>query len=288
MASSPVSITKRYVVTSGGQVHLRESGVGSSGIPLICLHATAYSSRSFEALMRALGGSRHVLAIDLPGYGESDAPAGPLDIPGYAKVVAQAILAAVGAGPVDLLGYHTGVVVAAEIAISRLIDVAAMTFIGVPYFQVLDFAAWKALLTRPHDLSGGLEQFIERWEYLVANRPEGLSLRRGFENFVDELKAWPNGVRAHEALFAYDLAGRFALIDCPVTVLNPQGHLAEPSRAAADLIAAAELIELSHLSGAVLDTAAAEIAALIPSAAGSSHRQNTAEIPVADRTIRAG
>ena len=238
--------------------------------------------------MRTFAGSRHVLAIDMPGYGESDAPAEPLDIPGYAKIVAEAIEAVLGGVTVDLLGYHTGVVVAAEVAIGRLTPVAAMTFIGVPYFQVLDFAAWKARLTHSHQLSDGLEQFDERWEYLVANRPAGLSLRRGFENFVDELKTWPDGVRAHEALFAYDLAARFALIDCPVTVLNPQGHLAEPSRAAAALIAGAGLIELPQINGAVLDTAVAQIAALIPSAAGSSLPRNTAETPFANRPIRAG
>ena len=49
----------------------------------MCLHATAYSSRSFEPLMRALGSSRHVLAIDLPGYGDSDPPTVPLE-PGEA------------------------------------------------------------------------------------------------------------------------------------------------------------------------------------------------------------
>ena len=260
------TVLRRYIAGRFGQVHLRESGADAGDIPLICLHATAYSSRSFEALMRASEG-RHILAIDLPGYGESDPPSHPLDIVGYAAAVGEAIVAAVGTQPVSLFGYHTGVVIAAEIALQKVVAVEDLTFLGVPFFEVLDFELWKSKLAGGHQLGDQLDQFAERWSFLVANRPAGLSLRRGFENFVDELKAWPDGAQAHRALFAYDLRARFPLLRCPVTILNPQGHLAEPSRAAARLIPDATVIELPELQGAVLDTAAATIAALIPSAA---------------------
>ena len=49
----------------------------------------------------------------------------------------------------------------------------------------------------------------------------------------------------------------------PVTILNPPGHLAEPSRIAAALIPDAEVIELPDLAGAVLDRHAATIAGLV-------------------------
>ena len=210
-----------------------------------------------------------MIAIDLPGYGESDPPNQALDIAGYADAIGEAILAAVGQQTVTLFGYHTGVVIAAEIALRGKVVVDAITLLGVPFFEALDFEMWKAKLAARHELGDTLSQFAERWDFLVANRPAGLPLRRGFENFVDELKAWPDGPAAHHALFAYDLRSRFALLDCPVTILNPEGHLAGASRAAAALVPGAQVIELPHLSGAVLDTAAVEIAALIPSAAES-------------------
>ena len=269
-------IQRRYVSGRYGQVHLRESGAGSGTVPLVCLHATAYSSRSFEALIRAMGPYRHLIAVDLPGYGESDPPSEVLDIAGYAEAVSEAIVAIAGAGPVALLGYHTGVVIAAEIALQNTVTVEQITFLGVPFFEVLDFEMWKAKLANRHQLGDGLVQFAERWDFLVTNRPAGLSLRRGFENFVDELKAWPDGSDAHHALFAYDLRARFPLIECPVTILNPEGHLEEPSRAAAELIADAQVIELPGLQGAVLDTAPDRIAALIPNVAGSDLARNIA------------
>lgn len=254
-------IIKRYVYGPFGQIHLRESGVQSGTVPLICLHATAYSSRSFEPLMETFGIVRHVIAIDLPGYGGSDAPSRKPDMTGYADAIAGAI----GPGPVDLFGYHTGVYVAAELALRHPSKVRQMTWMGVPYFQALDFEHWRVRLATPHVLGEALDQFDERWDYLVANRPAGVSLKRGFGNFVDELKAWPQGSWAHEAMFAWDSDAHLPLLKCPVTVLNPEGHLALASRAAAALVPGAQLIELPHLSGAVLEHNAAQIAALIPS-----------------------
>jgi pimeloyl-ACP methyl ester carboxylesterase len=250
-------IRRRYADGRYGQVHLRENGA-VGGTPLVCLHATAYSSRSFSALLGALDGDRHAVAVDTPGYGESDAPPERIDIAAYADAVLDVL-----PERFDLFGYHTGVSIAAEIAIRSPQRVGTVTFLGVPFFQALDFRAWRARLAAPHALGGTLDQFDERWDFLVANRPAGLSLRRGFENFVDELKAWPDGWWAHDAVFEHDLAARLPLIDRPVTVLNPAGHLAEPSRVAARLIRDASVVELPEMTGAVLDMETPAIARLL-------------------------
>ncbi|WP_156363685.1 alpha/beta fold hydrolase [Sphingomonas sp. Leaf357] len=226
-----------------------------AGTPLVCLHATAYSSRSFGALLDALDGKRHVIALDTPGYGESDAlPIGGT-IADYAEAIADML-----PGRCDLFGYHTGVSIAVELALAHPARIGRMTFIGVPYFQALDFAAWRTKLAARHELGETLEQFEERWRFLVTDRPAGLSLERGFENFVDELKAWPDGWWAHEALFEHDLPERLAEVTQTVTVLNPAGHLAGPSRLAAGLMRNATVVELPELRGAVLDLHADVIA----------------------------
>ena len=249
-------IRRRYVDGRYGQVHLRENeNKGVGGVPLVCLHATAYSSRSFGALMARLDGSRYVIAVDTPGYGESDAPPGIVSIADYAAAIAEVL-----PDRIDMFGYHTGVSIAAEIAIRQPARVSRLTFMGIPYFQALDFEAWRTRLAARHALGETLDQFDERWRFLVADRPAGLSLRRGFENFVDELKAWPNGWWAHEALFDDDLPMRLAHVTHPVTVLNPAGHLAGPSRTAAALMRDANVVELPELAGAVLDVHADAIA----------------------------
>lgn len=263
-------IRRRYVDGGFGQVHLRENTV-VDGLPLAYFHATAYSSRSFAGLLTALDGRRHAIALDTPGYGESDPPLAPVEIGEYADALAVAL-----PDRCDLFGYHSGVSIAAEIAIRYPERVGRLYLMGVPYFRALDFESWRSRLTARHVLEDDLGQFAERWGYLVAGRSAGLPLRRGFENFVDELKSWPNGWWAHEALFAHDLDARLPLIAQPVTVINPPGHLAEASRQAAALIAGAQIVELERGN---LDLDADAIAAVLLSAiaAESSRRRSIPE-----------
>ena len=198
------------------------------------------------------------MAIDTPGYGESDALPGEPAIADYAAGIIAGL-----PERFDLFGYHTGVAIAVEIALRWPDRVGRLTLMGIPHFRALDFEFWRAKLAAKHELGDDLAQFDERWAFLVGARPDGMSLRRGFANFVGELKAWPAGWRCHDALFEWDLASRFALVRQPVTILNPPGHLAEPSRQAAAFIPQAELIELPDLSGAILEVHAAKLAALL-------------------------
>jgi len=249
------SIRKCYVDGPFGQVHARMTAAVAGTVPLICLHATAYSSRTFVPLMNQAMGAHQVIAIDLPGYGESDAPGTQIDIAAYADAVATAIRALAGPGPVVLLGYHTGVYVGVELAIRHPDLIARLVLIGIPYFQALDLAYWRGKLGARHVLGDTLTQFDERWDFFVTNRARDVSLERGFENFVDELKAWPNGWWAHDAMFAYDSDARLPILNQPVLVLNTAGHLAHPSRVAAALMPCAQVVEMSDVTGPILDAA---------------------------------
>ncbi|MET3762192.1 alpha/beta fold hydrolase [Sphingomonas sp. UYEF23] len=250
-------IRRRYIDGRYGQVHLRENTpLGEP--PLVCLHATAYSSRSFSALLAVLDGKRHVIALDTPGYGESDAPDGRIGIEAYAESIAE-----VCPDRFELFGYHTGVSIAAEIAIGHAARVDRLTFMGIPHFRALDFAAWRSKLAARHVLGERLDQFEERWRFFVSERAARLPLGRAFENFVDELKAWPHGWWAHDALFEHDLLARLEQVRQPTTVLNPPGHLAEPSRRAAAAMPDATVIELPEMPGPALDLYADTIASLL-------------------------
>jgi len=247
-------IRKIYVDGPFGQIHLRLTARVPGVAPLVCLHATAYSSRTFVPLMQMATG-RQVIAVDMPGYGESDAPPGPIDIPGYADAVAVAIAELPEAGPVALLGYHTGVYVATELAIRHPALVERLVLIGIPYFQALDLTAWREKLAARHMLVETLDQFDERWDFFITRRAATVSLQRGFENFVDELKGWPNGWWAHEAMFDYDSDTRLPLFAQPTLVLNAGGYLDVPSRIAAGLMQRAEVRDLPDVTGPVLDAA---------------------------------
>jgi pimeloyl-ACP methyl ester carboxylesterase len=253
-----VTVRRSFVDGRFGQVHLRTTVPVAGAQPLVCLHATAYSSQSFLPLMAALHGRRQVIAPDAPGYGDSDAaPAAP-SIGAYAAALVRALELA--GEPVALLGYHTGAYIAAELAIARPDLVERLVLIGIPYFQALDLEAWRAKLATRHRLEDRLDQFDERWRYFITHRDASVTLPRGFANFVDELKAWPHGWWAHEAMFAYDSDARLPLVPSPTLVLNPAGHLAPASRAAAELIPDCVVVERPHWKGPVLENAARGIA----------------------------
>ena len=247
---------RAYVDAGWGQVHYRESGMGPT---LACLHATAYSGRSLAPLMPYLA-SRRVVAVDTPGYGGSDGPPAPVVFEAYATAMADALERIAPGAPVDLFGYHTGALIVTEIAAQRPELVRRMVLMGVPFFEGAEREAWRQKLVRATTLTGEFEQFRGRWDYFVTDRADGVSLERGFENFVDEVYVYPRESWAHAALFEYDAAPRLPLVRCPVLVINPVTPLAEFSRAAATAIPGASLLEMPAVPAAPFDTAAKAVA----------------------------
>jgi pimeloyl-ACP methyl ester carboxylesterase/predicted RNA-binding protein with PIN domain len=62
------------------------------GSPIVLVHGIGTSSRSLKPLIRALGAQRAVFAPDLPGFGLSDDPIHPLDVPGLADALRRWML----------------------------------------------------------------------------------------------------------------------------------------------------------------------------------------------------
>src|SRR5690606_9730061 len=98
MAAS--DIRRAFVDTPHGQIHLRRLD-GGGATPILLLHQASGSSRTMAPLMPAFAGSRPCLAPDLPGNGDSFAPADPdgADIAWYAARIDEA-LTAIGTGRV--------------------------------------------------------------------------------------------------------------------------------------------------------------------------------------------
>lgn len=261
----PASLMKRYYLgPAGAQIHVCSTQPPTpSAPPLYCLHATAYSGKIFYPLMAAMTGRRRVVALDTPGYGASDPLATAIAIPDYAARIGSALQEDAGGQPLDLLGYHTGATLAAEIARQYPDMVRRLVLIGVPYFLGEERDQWRQKLAEPMTLSEDLSQFSERWHFLVTARAKSVSLERGFTNFVDELLAWPDGWRAHDAAFRFSVEDCFPQVTQPALLLNPHNHLAGASRAAANAMPDCQIIELPDLDHAIFDTAPEQIAGKI-------------------------
>ena len=116
--------------TRFGQLHLRSHE--GKGVPLVLLHMSPRSGAMWEELQERLDRPTH--APDRLGYGSSDAPPWALSLEQYAQATIEGLKAAGMAGPIDLLGMHTGSIEAIEIAQQLGSQVRRLAVVGMPLF----------------------------------------------------------------------------------------------------------------------------------------------------------
>ena len=105
-------LERGFVDVPGGQLHLRRSTDGG-GRPRVWLHDAGASSALLDPSVRAEAGQRPVIALDLPGHGETEIRAG--DPGGQIDAMADTVLAALdslGLDSVDIGGRGAGAVIA--------------------------------------------------------------------------------------------------------------------------------------------------------------------------------
>lgn len=123
--------TRGYITTSRGQFHVRRYGPGgATARPLLLLPELPGSTAQTRVLAEALATDRCVLAIDLPGIGESDPVANP-DAPGFVDALV-ALLDALGEASVDIHATFTSAPLALELARAASNRVHALVLDGLP------------------------------------------------------------------------------------------------------------------------------------------------------------
>src|SRR5579859_556010 len=127
-------LTRDYASVTFGQVHIRRAGP-REGVPLLMLHASPGSSRAVLPLATLLANDRPVVAMDTPGFGDSD-PLAVSDptIGDFADAVLE-VIDALGHTRVDLYGSHTGALIALEAAVRGPDRVRRVVFDGLPVFS---------------------------------------------------------------------------------------------------------------------------------------------------------
>ena len=256
------AIEKSYLRTDAGQVHARTlNSVGKEQSPaLICLHPSPYSGSYFETVMPLLNDGRRVVAPDYPGYGGSY----PLEAPPSIEDYAQAMIDAVFAGEddtVDLLGFHSGCLVAAEIALRIPQRIRHLLIIDAPYFDRETQEKFYGQVATPLALTRDAECLAKAWDFNVASREDIVPLNRALEMFVDQLSSGVKDYYCFHAAFTYDCMGRFPRLAVPTTVIATQSPLTAATLAAAEAIDSAELIQEPGIETSVFEQGAEAIAA---------------------------
>lgn len=121
-------VARRHVVVRGVRCHYLEAGAGP---PLVLLHGTAFDSASlsYGALVPTLAARHRVLALDWPGYGESERPRTPLHMDGYVDLL-DAFLDAADVERAHLAGFSMGGAVALGHALRHGHRVASLSLVG--------------------------------------------------------------------------------------------------------------------------------------------------------------
>jgi pimeloyl-ACP methyl ester carboxylesterase len=112
----------RLVPTDGGRLFAVDRGpLASDPPPLVLLHGLLVTHHAFRAIIDPLAAERRVIALDLPGCGESDRPdpdaADGYALPWLAARVHEA-LGALGVVRCDVLAHSFGGAVAVELALA--------------------------------------------------------------------------------------------------------------------------------------------------------------------------
>lgn len=255
-------IVRHYADTSFGQVHVRcfKPEDKDRKPPLICLHPAPSSGLYFTTVMPMLGRGRHVTAPDYPGYGGSDAQAGPCTIADYASAVVEALGFLSVNRKIDVLGFHTGCLVAAEIAHSSPDWIRKVVMCDVPYFTRGQQDAMREKLARPMPVTDELSSLATAWEFNVASRIAEVPLPRALELFTEHLRAGTHDWFAFDAAFRYDCKSRFSSLQADVTCLATQSGLHGPTVEAAAAIPRATFVDVPEITSAVFESGAEAIA----------------------------
>lgn len=92
--------------------------LGDAGPPLLLIHGHQGRWAHWLENLPAFAQGHRVIAPDLPGFGDSEMPAGEVTISGYAGALAE-LLAQLGIDRCHVVGHSMGGFVAAELAITR-------------------------------------------------------------------------------------------------------------------------------------------------------------------------
>ncbi len=263
MAKHSSAMRRRFIDGRHGQLLLREHApLGDERQPpLLCLHPMPYSGAFFDTIAPLLAGGRRVLALDLPGYGQSDALPSPPEIADFRRAALSALDRIDGSAPSDLLGFHTGCLVGADAAIAAPARVRRLVMVDIPYFPGDKAAGMLARMGDHVVLTPQLDCLAPHWDSDVAGRLDDLPLQRAFALFVEHIGARGQPADGFRAAFRYPVEKMFAKIGVPTLAIATQSGLLQATRAAAAMIPGARLIEHPEIDRAVFELGAATIAA---------------------------
>lgn len=214
----------------GRNVNYEEAGAGPA---LVLLPPGASRVSAWRGVMERLAGRFHIIAIDVTGFGGSDAwnLERALTLDDEAEAIAAVVASVVGpAGkPVHLAGHSYGGAIALRLAVTRKLPLASLTLIEPAPYPILAEAGEDELFEEAASINLG---FIEA---VGAGRSEA-AFERYIDYYTDGPDAWtafnasararllhsaPNVARALAAVHGDDMSlADLAALDLPARLIH--------------------------------------------------------------------
>jgi pimeloyl-ACP methyl ester carboxylesterase len=252
-------VRRGYFESRYGQMHVHNAippgGGFDEGISLLCLHATPRSGGSLLPLLEVMGMDRSVYAPDLPGFGNSDPPPGRPGIADYASAVGD-FCTSMRFRQIDVLGYQTGALVAAELALALPTVVRRVVLMGVPVPDEAERESFRRAPWPVAPVADGSHLPVE-WERTRTSVHEGAPVATIAAGFADKLA---NGATAWWGLHAamlYPAAERLRLITQPTLLVRSRDGRGMDSGPARELLPKARVVEQPEIYGSDLFESAA-------------------------------
>jgi pimeloyl-ACP methyl ester carboxylesterase len=259
------TIRRGYVDCRFGQLHYHAARPEAHLVAapaLVLLHQNPSSSVEYAALIEDMARDRWVYAFDTPGYGMSDRPDAPQSIKSYADAIGDGIraLGLLEGAPVDLYGFHTGTLLAIELAMAFGSGVGRLALTGIPLMAEEDRSTRleKARAVQPPSEDG--EAIFERlrwlWGFTVTDRHPGVPIDRAAEIFAERAKPLHRYGWAYEGVWSYPVAERLPEVTHPTMIVQPDEMLTEHSRRAAKIMPNALYVSLPLLNRDIFEPGA--------------------------------
>jgi len=237
------TITRAYAPSAYGQLHYRI--VAAEGPvtrpPLLCLHQTPSNGGEWEPILPFLAQGRVVIAPDTPGYGMSDSPPAPVSIADFAGVMSRFMADGAAAGlfrpgPYDVMGAHTGSIIATELARSLPQAVRRLVLFGLAAYDADIRATKLATLYEKFPPPGNNLRHVEKlWAIMTTLTDPRVSAEAIHLKMADSLRLGSRLPWAYEAVYRYDFLGAMTEVEQPVLIVNPEDDLWEPTRRSSHL-----------------------------------------------------
>ena len=155
-----MTATSLRLASSGQLVTLRDTGTGE---PLVLIHGVGLQSAAWGPQIAALGQSRRIIAVDMPGHGGSDPLPQNSALPDFVAWCHE-VVQTLGLGPVNLAGHSMGALIAGGFAVTHPDLTRRVALVNGVYRRTADARA--AVRARAAEIRAGqvdLQTPLDRW-----------------------------------------------------------------------------------------------------------------------------